>query len=1078
MVTVAQRILYGARQAYARGDPLSKAQQRALGRLKENAPQVYERQKELREQLRKDYREQKVTSAAPQPKTGKQIKELYEVKTSGGTYIGTKEFAEKKAQKDYARRLKETEEKEELSKDSKSSEYVVSYEPGAETKLDPELARRFEAERAKQRAKETAERLIEKGGAAQGNTIIGYKEPERPGEEGLVTLKVGEELPEGYKEIAVIPKGKIKKVSDEGIVTGAEAQRLEEMGVVVPIVKPGNTKQFVKEGYELLESATKGFTKTIFEAPRIISDPLTEVFQGERKTNELKPEVIKRAKSFGSDRDVLTFGLLSAFGLLEKIPYGEKLMRGMEAKVYSDFAKEQTPQKAVEATLLGSGRLSLKPKSEAQANKILKELEKTPEGKIKGQVYYGQSQQSSVRMGDVRKVTPEGTLEAKKAFPSELLQISRPVPTVTISRSETGGNIVKKYDPFETSKKLITEDRLADVKILPQKEFSKVARGKEKELAGQIRFPYKGKPDIIINKNQPKSEVKSTLQHELLHFKYPKKSEIEILRLEETTKGFKETSKKLETSTIVLPEGTQYITTRIKGKKDAFVRTRVSPEGETTIKVFKEDKLLKTISTQTEPSFKFSEDILSTSKKQYISQPDKLLELNIDTRGSKVIATEGLYKGQLPFGRMETVTREELKVVSSVPETFIRKTPTERETIITPTKFEFVRYPTQTRTKVEEIKLDEYILLQPVIPGTTQIIRQKSQFEINFIKTPKVKKEKPEVTTKQQEDKIIFEADLSGILKFFPQAKEKPFEVGYKGSSSLSSRANFNEIVKRLSQDKQSSFSIAEEQVIQVRRPNTITKTPKVEFTTQRGVIANIEKSARLNLIANVKMSLAERNIQQKELPLLKQTPLTNQIPLTIQQPVLTPLSVNLPIQEQLPIQKELPIQEQLMKQELLTRLRQRQKARVKENIIKTPPPIRPPKTSVTTKRKKRLATDQEESYKVLIKKKLKKVKGKYKSQGYSEAKRGLSKKSAEGFAMSILDKFANRSAKIVKDRPVKKLNRKYENVRNRIGNKFRASKTNKNVIVEKTAFAIDSPTEKRQITYEGIKAKRKKKKR
>jgi hypothetical protein len=108
------------------------------------------------------------------------------------------------------------------------------------------------------------------------------------------------------------------------------------------------------------------------------------------------------------------------------------------------------------------------------------------------------------------------------------------------------------------------------------------------------------------------------------------------------------------------------------------------------------------------------------------------------------------------------------------------------------------------------------------------------------------------------------------------------------------------------------------------------------------------------------------------------------------------------------------------------------------------------------------------QSYDVLIKKK---------GKGFITAnKRGLSREAALGLGASITDQYANRSFII------KKSKRRFENrpdleakanllfkFRRRIGK----SKLPLDSYVEKSAYAIDSPNELRQITYEGIKASR-----
>ena len=72
---------------------------------------------------------------------------------------------------------------------------------------------------------------------------------------------------------------------------------------------------------------------------------------------------------------------------------------------------------------------------------------------------------------------------------------------------------------------------------------------------------------------------------------------------------------------------------------------------------------------------------------------------------------------------------------------------------------------------------------------------------------------------------------------------------------------------------------------------------------------------------------------------------------------------------------------------------------------------------------------------------------------------------------MSLVDTFANRSFRIRKKGRTNKQNPNLTDKKNLLARKFRASKKDPQIFVEKTKFAIDSRNELRQITFEGIKA-------
>jgi len=83
-----------------------------------------------------------------------------------------------------------------------------------------------------------------------------------------------------------------------------------------------------------------------------------------------------------------------------------------------------------------------------------------------------------------------------------------------------------------------------------------------------------------------------------------------------------------------------------------------------------------------------------------------------------------------------------------------------------------------------------------------------------------------------------------------------------------------------------------------------------------------------------------------------------------------------------------------------------------------------------------------------------------------------LTKEAAIGLGMSITDRYTNRSFYIEKAKEKAILKRDLENKKRMLQHKFRMAKK-KNVLVEKTQFAIDSPEEKRGIPYEAARLRR-----
>jgi len=136
-------------------------------------------------------------------------------------------------------------------------------------------------------------------------------------------------------------------------------------------------------------------------------------------------------------------------------------------------------------------------------------------------------------------------------------------------------------------------------------------------------------------------------------------------------------------------------------------------------------------------------------------------------------------------------------------------------------------------------------------------------------------------------------------------------------------------------------------------------------------------------------------------------------------------------------------------------------------------PPIPIPSISKQTVRDTMKRREEIAGYVALIKRKLKKTNGRYVTRGYEQAnKKPLTKKAAQGLVMKIVDKYANRSGYVRrvsnKGKKRKDLIRAYSQLRH----KFRQSKVNRNVLVERRKFAIDTRQEVKDIPYKGIKVR------
>jgi hypothetical protein len=171
--------------------------------------------------------------------------------------------------------------------------------------------------------------------------------------------------------------------------------------------------------------------------------------------------------------------------------------------------------------------------------------------------------------------------------------------------------------------------------------------------------------------------------------------------------------------------------------------------------------------------------------------------------------------------------------------------------------------------------------------------------------------------------------------------------------------------------------------------------------------------------------------------------------------------------------------QDLVLKQEPTLELEQEQRTLIGieiPEIIEIPKlPVFLPPVIPRSKTKIKEPSLRQQAYDVLVKRKqLKKGKGSYESRGYKKAnKKPLTKEAATGLGMSTTDKFANRSFKLkkAKGKAVKRsdLESKYRQLKS----KFRKAKKNQQIFVEKAKHAIDSVQERRQITFEGLKARK-----
>lgn len=129
-------------------------------------------------------------------------------------------------------------------------------------------------------------------------------------------------------------------------------------------------------------------------------------------------------------------------------------------------------------------------------------------------------------------------------------------------------------------------------------------------------------------------------------------------------------------------------------------------------------------------------------------------------------------------------------------------------------------------------------------------------------------------------------------------------------------------------------------------------------------------------------------------------------------------------------------------------------------------PPRHPPPTDKRRRGIKRTTARRVPGYDVLVKK--------YKSKGYHRVNRApLSKQSALGLGGTITDTFVNRSFKIKSTKKSGNIDPNLARGWSVVRHKYRPSKTNRNIFVEKSQYAIDSAAEKRGIPYKAARLRR-----
>ena len=198
-----------------------------------------------------------------------------------------------------------------------------------------------------------------------------------------------------------------------------------------------------------------------------------------------------------------------------------------------------------------------------------------------------------------------------------------------------------------------------------------------------------------------------------------------------------------------------------------FIRSETElATGKTTTKVFRGDKLLRTIKSTEKPTLTFTEPIKRISVKDVLAltEPSRLIEVTRALRTAKGISL--IRKGFVPKGKVTIVSQEvlgariqrpaittraviEVNVATGKTKLIPKSVLIEKEII------KFVDFPVKQKPFVFERLAEGVLVKRPSTILTTQITRLKAPFEITFAKRVKPGKEvKP---PKQTVEEILLE---------------------------------------------------------------------------------------------------------------------------------------------------------------------------------------------------------------------------------------------------------------------------------------------------------------------------------
>ena len=491
-------------------------------------------------------------------------------------------------------------------------------------------------------------------------------------------------------------------------------------------------------------------------------------------------------------------------------------------------------------------------------------------------------------------------------------------------------------------------------------------------------------------------------------------------------------------NSVTTPTGYQYTTVK---EGNYFLRLETTPNGITTTKVFKGDKLIGKPFTTDQPNvFAFSEATGNKMQKQFISSEDYRIDTKIKSQSSNLIKTgkddiRATGKLQTDTGIiLETKTLKQAQTTKGkIGLDLITGKKTLEPNYIeqNPTTYKYTTYNIEKQpTKVSTLSTGEFLIEQEATALTRQMTRPKTTFQINF---------------NQDIDKIPKPSNIVQTNKI-----NKPFE--WLGNNKIDIKENIG--TKKTAPNTLSTTVLGQTKTQTIQKP----QEPIVK-TNAKLYLPPLTESNEAKTLAITGISIGRQNQktetkqQQKQQPInmivQRQQPVNKNI--QIQQPV----TINENIQEQHQHQSQIQTQQQEQQQKQLQQQLQKITPTKTKTPIKTP---QPPTITDILPTPKIYSNKNKGGYEVLVRrnKMFKKI--------------GTAKTIEGAFNIGRM-KVQNTAGASFKVKAINSGGESITSASKRLlpAKSFYESKKEPGTFIQKRGFRISTPGEKREITFKGI---------